>query len=115
MDKLSNVSNVYISRYAKIKISVKLNYMTINIEKRPLKLTNRQQFYMACSTNRFHVPLRLFCNRSQMKSKCDKTKALNLEVICMVNKNTDHGKFRGGGVVDLFFTTILTLFDVRFS
>ena len=71
--------------------------MTINIEKRPLKLTNRQQFYMACSTNRFHVPLRLFCNRSQMKSKCDKTKALNLEVICMVNKNTDHGKFRGGG------------------
>ena len=87
--------------------------MTIIVEKRPLKLTNQQQFYMACLTNRFHVAVRLFSNRSQMKSKCDKTKALNLEVICMVNKNTDHGKFRG--VVDLFFTTILTLFDVCFS
>ena len=38
------------------------------------KLTNRRQFSMVYLTNRFHVAVHLFSNRSQMTSKCDKNK-----------------------------------------
>ena len=34
-----------------------------------------------CLTNRFHVVVRLFCNRSQMTSKCGKNKQVAHEAI----------------------------------
>ena len=36
--------------------------------------TNRPQVSMGYLTNRFHVGVRLFSNRSQMTSKCGKNK-----------------------------------------
>ena len=37
---------------------------------------SRQKIYL---TNRFHVAVRLFSNRSQMTSKCDKNKKVALD------------------------------------
>ena len=44
-----------------------------------MEKTNREQFYMVYLTNRFHVAVRLFSNRSQMTSKCAKNKELAQE------------------------------------
>ena len=57
-------------------------------------------------TNRFHVAVHLFCNRSQMTSKCGKNKKVahellgecvteqmhgNMESVCLYNKETNQG------------------------
>ena len=39
-----------------------------------IELSNRPQVSMVYLTNRFHVAVRLFSNRSQMTSKCGKNK-----------------------------------------
>ena len=46
---------------------------------------------MLCLTNRFHVAVRLFSNRSQMTSKCRKNKEVaHFEVLCnlLLNRPT---------------------------
>ena len=46
----------------------------VQIEKDSLCLTNKEAYAVYYLTNRIHVAVRLFSNRSQMTSKCGKNK-----------------------------------------
>ena len=61
-----------------LKLSLNLNRTRLHNIRRPRAEQLQKRFYL---TNRFHVAVRLFSNRSQMTSKCGKNKKVAHEAL----------------------------------